>query len=419
MPRRSDPTNHPIALRSGGRKRLHHPPSKNPSHGPNSHAHLPMHKQPCLPNEVAILDVISASLAQALDDPNLAVKIQQIKALLYEKRFLEVFETESWLDIYAARWVPSRALAFREIFDSIGLLERSEEVAEFTKGKGKENAESTAGTAVAGTAQSAESPRSAQKVICIGGGAGSELVALCAVVTQQLGSTNDQQHEESLHSESETEETKKAEPETTPATESSSSVIPPLDIHLLDIGPYGELINSFQDTCLSVLPGLSSDATNAIFHQIDILAPACTPLFENLLTRSTTQPPIITLLFTMTELFIQSRPRTIAFLRMLSRFAPRGTLFLVVDSANEEASAVTVGKEGRSWSLGMVMDGILCTPPPAATTGSEEPAPKAKALWRKMESEDSKWYRLREGLQDHYPIKMENTRYWLRLYRRN
>ncbi|KAJ9127186.1 hypothetical protein QFC24_001423 [Naganishia onofrii] len=417
MPRRSDPTNHPIALRSGGRKKLHHPPSKNPSHGPNSHAHLPMHKQPCLPNEVAILDVLNASLAQALADPNLAVKIQQIKALLYEKRFLEVFETESWLDIYAARWVPSRALAFREIFDSIGLLERSEEVAEFTKGKGKENAESKVESAIAGLSLSAGLPRSAQKVICIGGGAGSELVALCAVVSQQLGSTIDRQ--EDLHSDSETEDADKEEPETTPATPTSSSVIPPLDIHLLDIGPYGELINSFQETCLSVLPGLSNHATNAIFHQIDILAPECTPLFENLLTRSTSQPPIITLLFTMTELFIQSRPRTIAFLRMLSRYAPRGTLFLVVDSANEEASAVTVGKEGRSWSLGMVMDGILCTPPPVATTGSGEPAPKAKALWRKMESEDSKWYRLREGLQEHYPIKMENTRYWLRLYRRN
>ncbi|KAJ9122362.1 hypothetical protein QFC22_001784 [Naganishia vaughanmartiniae] len=382
------------------------------------HAHLPMHKQPCLPNEVAILDVLNSSLAQALADPNLAIKIQQIKALLYEKRFLEVFETESWLDIYAARWVPSRALAFREIFDSIGLLERSEEVAEFTKGKGKENAESMPETAVAGTSFSAEPLRSAQKVICIGGGAGSELVALCAVVSQQLGSKTEQQ-EDSLHPDSESEDVDKEEPETTSATATTTSVIPPLDIHFLDIGPYGELINSFQETCLSILPGISNNATNAIFHQIDILAPECTTLFENLLTRSSAQPPIITLLFTMTELFIQSRPRTIAFLRMLSRFAPRGTLFLVVDSANEEASAVTVGKEGRSWSLGMVMDGILCTPPPAATTGSEEPAPKAKALWRKMESEDSKWYRLREGLQDHYPIKMENTRYWLRLYRRN
>ncbi|KAJ9092860.1 hypothetical protein QFC19_008584 [Naganishia cerealis] len=381
-----------------------------------------MHKQPCLPNEVAILDVLTASLAQALADPNLTVKIQQIKALLYEKRFLEVFERESWLDIYAARWVPSRALAFREIFDSIGLLERSEEVAEFNKGKGKASAESTEEitrnlAAVAVTTESMKTPETTpQKVICIGGGAGSELVAFSGIVSQLLEPTSSQQQ-------AGTDGADEEESDNTPSMVSGSSAIPPLDIHLLDIGPYGGLIKSFQETCVSVLPGLSNNnVTNAIFHQIDILSPDCTPLFENLLARSTTPPPIITLLFTMTELFIQSRPRTIAFLRMLSRFAPRGTLFLVVDSANEEASAVSVGKEGRSWSLGMVMDGILCTPPPqpaSATTGSEEPLSKPKPLWKKMESEDSKWYRLREGLQDHYPIKLENTRYWLRLYRRN
>jgi 25S rRNA (uracil2843-N3)-methyltransferase len=41
-----------------------------------------------------------------------------------------------------------------------------------------------------------------------------------------------------------------------------------------------------------------------------------------------------------------------------------------------------------------------------------------KNKWRKVESEDSRWYRLAEGVADSWPVKLENTRYWYRLYRR-
>ena len=40
------------------------------------------------------------------------------------------------------------------------------------------------------------------------------------------------------------------------------------------------------------------------------------------------------------------------------------------------------------------------------------------AEWELVESSDSRWFRLAEGVGAGWPVKLENTRYWLRLYRR-
>lgn len=380
MPRRTNPSNNGVLRTNHPKRKIHHPPQAGapaPATAP-----LPIHKQPALLIERQLLTALSLTLETALSDPNLSVKIQQIKALLYAKRFLEVFEREQWLDVYAARWVPSRVLAFREIFSEVGLLDRRAEIAGILgrdgSGKGKTDG--------------------AQSVVCLGGGAGSEYVALAGIVAQQMTTQEGQD---------------------TPREASED----PLDVHLIDIGPYAPLIERFTtDTIPRLVTSLN--AITATFHQTDILSPSADALLRSLLQRdAAAPPPIITLLFTLTELFLQSRPATITFLQKLTALAPRGTLFLIVDAANEEASAVNVGKEGRSWSLATVMDGLLCAVPTTTAPTGDEPAtgpgPRARAGWKKLEAEDSKWFRLREGLQEHYPIKLENARYWLRLYRRS
>lgn len=383
MPRRTNPSNNGVFRTNHPKHKIHHPPQVG---GPApSTAPLPIHKQPALLIERQLLTALGLTLDTALADPNLTVKIQQIKALLYAKRFLEVFEREQWLDVYAARWVPSRVLAFREIFSEVELLERRAEIAEIL---GRD-----AGSDAGGKRDGAQS------VICLGGGAGSEFVALAGIVAQQMTTTT------------------AAEAQDTP----QAPPVEPLDVHLIDIGPYAPLIERFTS---STIPRLvtAPNAINATFHQTDILSPSADSLLRSLLQpESSAPPPIITLLFTLTELFLQSRPATIAFLHHVTSLAPRGTLFLIVDAANEEASAVNVGKEGRSWSLATVMDGLLSAAPTTTTTTPDEPTsgPRARAAWKKLEAEDSKWFRLREGLQEHYPIKLENARYWLRLYRRN
>lgn len=181
--------------------------------------------------------------------------------------------------------------------------------------------------------------------------------------------------------------------------------------NVLDIGPFDALINSFEAGIQKSL-SLDSSSLDINFTRCDVLA-APSSLEPSPLTSLLHQPAastLITLLFTLTELFVQSRAQTIVFLRHLTDAAPLGSLFLVIDSANEGANALEVGAEGRKWNLAAVLDGLLTRPPVGA--GEDE------QKWKCLDKRDSRWYRMREGLQEEYPVKLENTRYWMRLYKR-
>lgn len=303
-----------------------------------------MHKQPALPVEIEVLDLLSSALSETLSRQDLSNQIQKIKALLYDRKFLEVFEDAALLEAYVARWVPSRALAFRELLGGSDYLLRA------LKGKGKARA-----------IEATDEAPQRTSIVALGGGACSELLALASIA-------------------SELEESR-----------------PALGIELVDIGPYEPIVDIFDRALRLRYAGQSQ----VRFHLMDILEP---PKLEDLLVNSS----IVTLLFTLTELFLQSRAKTIELLRRLTRSTSKGALFLVADSANEEASSLAVGSSGRAYDLGTVLDGLLCR---AEVEGQ-------RASWECVEREDSKWFRLREGLQERYPIKLENTRYWMRLYRR-
>lgn len=386
-------------------KKIHHPPSR-PSTSTASTTPLTTP----LPIEELVLRSISSALEKTLRNSALPTIIQNIKHLLYEKKFLEVFEDETVLEAYASRWVPSRALAFREIMGEteyvVRLLEGRKAGARSQgdvkgKGKGKEDEEEQGVLAA--------SPRN--RVVCLGGGAGSELLALVALVSaenewtefpkpvDQTGSKDDPDDSEDEDDSDKTDKAKR-------------TVFPPCDVHMVDIGPYAPVVNKFTTSLRSTLP--SADFTES-FHQTDILSPDSDVLADLLEPVSDlANPPLVTLFYTLSELFLQSRPATIIFLDKLSRLAPKGTLFLIVDSANEEASALGVGKSGRSYSLGDVLDGLLCALKPASDGGEGPPKPR----WKKLEGVDSRWFRLKAGLQEKYPVKLENSRYWSRLYRK-
>jgi len=68
-----------------------------------------------LPIEELVLRSIASALEKTPRNSALPTIIQNIKHLLYEKKFLEVLEDETVLEADESRWVPSRALAFRAI----------------------------------------------------------------------------------------------------------------------------------------------------------------------------------------------------------------------------------------------------------------------------------------------------------------
>lgn len=387
-------------------RKLHHPPAG--SLPPPNSSPATLH-----PTDLQILSLLSNTLSSTLTSPDLTSLIQRIKSLLYDKKFLEVFETEELLDAYGARWVPGRALGFREMFarstaiTSLLSGDDSKEGSSPKKGKSKATDEDDIASTLAELNIGHFSPGK-RKIICLGGGAGSELLALAALRASVNSPTDDEEKDD------------RSETKTIPR-------LPDWECVILDLGPYGSLLFKFEAGCRTTFPTLHKNPNSfkTSFQQIDILTPPSSqssdPLHLLVSNPSSPHPPLITLLFTLTELFLQSRSQTILLLRRMTNSSSPGTLFLVVDSANEEASSVGIGKEGRNWDLTGLLHGMLCgdlLSRSVPAEGAAEENTKAQAAWKLVEREDSRWYRLPQGLQDHYPIKLENMRYWLRLYRR-
>ncbi|KAG7806814.1 hypothetical protein KL921_004608 [Ogataea angusta] len=109
---------------------------------------------------------------------------------------------------------------------------------------------------------------------------------------------------------------------------------------------------------------------------------------------------LITCCFTTNELFAENKTQAIALLNRLSE-CRAGTLFLVLESAGSY-SHITVGS--KRFPVYFLVDTVLCGPPGRARD------------WELVSSSDSEWYRVPGGVE--YPLKLENMRFFYRLYRR-
>jgi 25S rRNA (uracil2843-N3)-methyltransferase len=230
----------------------------------------------------------------------------------------------------------------------------------------------------AGPSRSSENgDRLETSVLSLGGGASSELLAIAALVkacqTLELQATADRKGK-------------------SPAKWNWTGV---------DIGQWDGIVDKFRSSLQSQW-SLSS-TLEIDFQQGDLLASDSTLLD---LTRLFAKPDLVTILFTLTELLTQSRPSTFSLLRSLTQHTPAGTLLLVADSASD-ISEFEMGSSGRKWPIYMILDTILLGPPNAPSGD-----------WECIRKEDSRWFRLAPGVGSGWPVKLENTRYWLRLYRR-
>ena len=125
------------------------------------------------------------------------------------------------------------------------------------------------------------------------------------------------------------------------------------------------------------------------------------------------RPMLLTLLFTLNELYTTSIGKTTAFLLKLTMAIKSGSLLLVVDSPGSY-SQTNVGADARKYPMHWLLDHTLLEAQngkSARKDGQEGPA-----SWTKIVSEDSKWFRMPEDLR--YPIPLENMRYQMHLYRR-
>ncbi|ORX38006.1 hypothetical protein BD324DRAFT_624131 [Kockovaella imperatae] len=214
----------------------------------------------------------------------------------------------------------------------------------------------------------------------------------------------------------------------------------PIEIEYIELNILEDTRNIVNGSGNTAHPSSSSSSSSSPPpHPPPSSSSSSSPLSDLLESSSASLPPhLITLLFTITELFTQSRQRTLALLRSLSA-CPSGTLFLVCDSASDLAD-FELGTQGRKWPVYMILDMIMgvkssqgtkatsssssstttTTTTTSSSSASSSPSVSASSepTWELIHSENSRWYRLPDGLGTHWPVKLENTRYWSRLYRR-
>lgn len=326
-----------------------------------------------------VLDVFRQAFDHVLTSPNLTATLQSVKQALYDRDFAKAFGDQEHLDVYAARWSPTRALCYASVLGGIKehleLLSAPPSSTNTTPGGGEKDGDETETAAD-------DLPEAHQLKILSIGGCTAELAAFGAFLNQH------------------------------PSPLSASMT-------LLDSGPWETAITKLT-TSLTTPPPVSKYASEAVKLACkDPLVPAShfTPTFTQqdaltltkpqLISLLGTSPLLITILFTLNELFTASGiGKTTAFLLNLTAAVPAGSLLLVVDSPGSY-SETSVGKEAKRYPMQWLLDRIML--------GTQR-EPVDGRRWAKVESQDSVWFRLAsEGLE--YPIPLENMRYQMHLYR--
>ncbi|KAF2762570.1 hypothetical protein EJ05DRAFT_506286 [Pseudovirgaria hyperparasitica] len=297
-----------------------------------------------------VLNIFRSAFSERLS-ADISPLLQEIKQHLYERNFTAAFGQIDYLEAYAARWSPSRALGYLQVLHGL---------------------------------QSHLIPpqKESWKIACLGGGAGAEIVALAGSLRLFFG---------------------------------AGTETPKLDIQAVDVANWSCVIQSIQEPLTKLPPQTSYISScdrkpfidlssfNTTFHHMDLLSATSTALRPII-----TPANLITILFTLNELYSTSMQLTQSLLLHITSLSVTGTLLLVVDSPGSY-STVKLGKEGteRKYPMQWLLEHMLLES--ASGVGGQK-------KWEQVISEDSVWFRLDKRLK--YPMELENMRYQMHLYRR-
>lgn len=340
-----------------------------------------------------LLNIFQSTFDSVLSSESFTTTLQEVKTALFNREFDKAFGNEEYLEAYAARWSPTRALCYASALT--GIRTHLEDLCSVYIRDGKADAITTGEEKEEEEEEQKATAVIPLKVLAIGGAA-AEAVA--------FGSYLNQQQQASIG-----------------------------EITLLDIAPWAGVVEKLRvglttPPVLSKYASAAAQAANAAlvdpgrlrdvtFCQHDVLGLDSDELTSLVIGSSSssssshssgpTHPPpaiLVTLLFTLNELFTAGGiGKTTKFLLTLTSVLRTGSLLLVIDSPGSY-SETTVGKESKRYPMQWLLDKILL--------GTEED----DNTWEKVESSDSVWFRLGQELR--YPIQLEDMRYQIHLYRR-
>ncbi|KAI8608403.1 hypothetical protein BC830DRAFT_1072074 [Chytriomyces sp. MP71] len=167
-------------------------------------------------------------------------------------------------------------------------------------------------------------------------------------------------------------------------------------LHSQDIADYSHAMAPISATLASKFASVRLSFESSVF---DILSSDPTVVASK--QASVTKADIITAFFILNELLANSKSQFVAFVKLLVGSMKKGALLLVIDSAGS-FSEVTIGP-----SVSFCMNLFI---PHVINLGD------AIQAFEIVEQSNSKWYRFPVGLQ--YPLKLNNIRHFLRIYRK-
>jgi 25S rRNA (uracil2843-N3)-methyltransferase len=343
-----------------------------------------------------LLNIFSSAFNKTLTSDDFTRLLQEIKQALFNREFATAFGREDYLEAYAARWSPTRALCYATVLLSIkdhldGILIPNKETPSEKSDLGQTRGETT----------SDENDKPEEDA-----GAGIE-----SIKDLKLNSTSPSRHT-SLHMLSvggcAAEHIAFASYIQTTSTNGH--------LTLLDSGPWAQVVSLLESSTINPppiskyasaarqaanRPMLEKDQLSLTFVQEDVLSLDVDSLSAQCADGKT--PILLTLLFTLNELYTTAGiGKTTKFLKNLGQILAPGSLVLVVDSPGSYSEAA-LGKEKKKYPMQWLLDHTLLE---TDTLGYS---------WEKLQSDDSIWFRLPEDLS--YPIALENMRYQMHLYR--
>jgi 25S rRNA (uracil2843-N3)-methyltransferase len=416
---------------------------------------------------------------------NLKSLIQTIKSHLYNRDFNSAFveANEELLRAYALRWSATRALGYAGILKGV-----CNAIFNDCDRQGSE----------CSTWEKNRDIRTTNRIVCIGGGAGAEIIALAAVWRDMLASWNHRAKDNiaSLQaavadlsikhdtrsgaseggapvkqSEESNQSVQQGEHETASKDindgghddpRQTPSKFPNLSVIAVDIADWSAIVETLAKAIQSpsvpgskshpapLLPSVCRDRDqdqgggfDISFRRFDVLSCQNDEDMKPLL-RGTSLPSygdnnedalhektvLITLMFTLNELFSTSITKTTAFLLKITEWAEPGAILLVVDSPGSYSTVSLTGKakpdpdvsatvderndvtlrqqqQQRVYPMKFLLDHTLMS--------------VAAGKWQRMVTEDSRWFR-RDTSKLRYNVGdgagLEDMRFQIHIYRR-
>lgn len=377
-----------------------------------------------------LIDVFKDCLSNQIGIHLLSL-IQEVKQHLFNRDFDKAFGSQKYLGAYAIRWSPSRTLAYLDIFINLPDLRHSfirrANLATRRNGNPPTNSSSpdrrspdaqvdNVGNSIEPDLRASSDNGEACKVVCLGGGAGAEIVALAGYahhLRSTLGSGKSIDERASTHVDCTADDWNLRNFILTTVDIADWSLV----VHDLYQGVTQPLhLSQFASSAAKAAnkPLVAAEGFSCAFHQQDLLELG----IENL-AHILKDATMVTLMFTLNELYSVSMAKTTNFLLALTFLLETGTLLLVVDSPGSystvavgSSGATSSGATGKKYPMQWLLDHTLLE---ASRIGSSKTASEG-GQWEKLLSEDSRWFRVPEGLK--YPVTLENMRYQVHLYRR-